>query len=138
MTWADTRRIPVLLAAATLIPIGALAWLGLRTIQGSLGARKLPADPERGQMMEGGSGPRSVASYVFVSTNSPERENFTEEQRAWLRHSEALWREAHRIAAANPDVDPGDVYHALRCLDLSPSERLRRGLTRVRDRSHLR
>ena len=33
MTWADARRIPVLLAAATLIPIGALSWLGMRTLQ---------------------------------------------------------------------------------------------------------
>lgn len=33
MTWVDARRIPVLLAAATLLPIGALAWLGLRTLQ---------------------------------------------------------------------------------------------------------
>jgi hypothetical protein len=29
----DTRRIPLLLAAATLIPIGALSWLGFRTLQ---------------------------------------------------------------------------------------------------------
>jgi signal transduction histidine kinase len=33
VTWVDTRRIPVLLAAATLVPIGALAWLGMRTLQ---------------------------------------------------------------------------------------------------------
>lgn len=33
MTWIETRRIPVLLAAATLIPIGALSWLGMRTLQ---------------------------------------------------------------------------------------------------------
>jgi hypothetical protein len=54
----------------------------------------------------------------------------------WLASSEARWREAHRIASANPDLDPGDVYHALNCLDLDPSERLRRGLTRVRPRPH--
>ncbi|MBI1876258.1 MAG: hypothetical protein HYS05_20530 [Acidobacteria bacterium] len=33
MTWVENRRIPALLAAATLIPIGALSWLGLRTLQ---------------------------------------------------------------------------------------------------------
>lgn len=68
----------------------------------------------------------------------PESEDLTENERAWLRHSEALWREAHSVAAANPNVDPGDVYHALRCLELPPAERLHRGLTRVRNRSHLR
>ena len=73
-----------------------------------------------------------------MSTPDPELQSLTENQRAWLLHSEELWREAHGIAAANPGLDPGDVYHALRCLDLSPAERLRRGLTRVRDRSHLR
>lgn len=68
----------------------------------------------------------------------PEIQNLTEDERAWVYHSEALWREAHGIAAANAGVDPGDVYHALRCLELPPAERLHRGLTRVRDRSHLR
>ena len=73
-----------------------------------------------------------------MSTPDPEIQNLTEDQRAWTLNSEALWREAHAIAAANPGLDPGDVYHALRCLDLSPAERLHRGLTRVRNRSHLR
>jgi hypothetical protein len=35
-------------------------------------------------------------------------------------------------------VDPGDVYHALRCLELTPAERLRRGLSRGRLRAHAR
>jgi hypothetical protein len=60
------------------------------------------------------------------------------EQEAWLRHSEALWREAHAIVAASPELDAGDVYHALRSLELTPAERLRRGLTRVRHRPHSR
>ena len=63
-------------------------------------------------------------------------EDLTDAQRAWVLHSEALWREAHAIAAANPGVDAGDAYHALRCLDLPPADRLRRGLTRVRYRPH--
>ena len=61
----------------------------------------------------------------------------TDDERDWALRSEALWREAHVIAAANPGVDAGDVYHALRSLELPPAERLRRGLTRVRTRPHL-
>lgn len=59
-------------------------------------------------------------------------------EQAWLVHSEALWRRAHAIVAARPDLDVGDVYHALRTLELPPAERLRRGLTRVRVRPHTR
>ena len=33
MSWVDARKVPVLLALATLIPIGALSWLGARTLQ---------------------------------------------------------------------------------------------------------
>ena len=33
VTWTERRRIPVLLAAATLIPIGVLSWLGVRLLQ---------------------------------------------------------------------------------------------------------
>jgi hypothetical protein len=62
----------------------------------------------------------------------------SEEQRAWALHSEALWRRAHEIARSSPGIDAGDVYHALRCLELSPSERLRRGLGRGRLRADLR
>ena len=60
------------------------------------------------------------------------------EPRAWVLNSEALWRRAHRIAAANVGMDAGDVYHALRCLALSPQERLRRGLGRGRLRAQRR
>jgi hypothetical protein len=66
----------------------------------------------------------------------PGGEGQTDEQLDWLLHSAALWREAHSIAAANPGVDVGDVYHSLRCLELSPSQRLGRGLTRVRRHPH--
>ena len=72
----------------------------------------------------------------IVMSDEPAADNLTERDRAWLLRSEALWREAHAIAAGNPAVDPGDVYHALRALDLPPAERLRRGLTRVRYRPH--
>ena len=53
-------------------------------------------------------------------------EFLTAGQQEWVVHSETL------------RVDAGDVYHALRALELPPSERLRRGLTRVRVRSHAR
>lgn len=33
MIWAEQRKIPVLLAAATLIPIGVLSWLGVRILE---------------------------------------------------------------------------------------------------------
>lgn len=74
---------------------------------------------------------------AFVGSRLPELDNLTDSQREWVLHSEALWREAHSIAAANPGVDPGDVYHSLRCLEISPAQRLGRGLTRVRNRPHL-
>jgi len=61
-----------------------------------------------------------------------------EHERDVLRRSEARWRQAHAIVARHPSLDPGDVYHALRSLELSPAERLRRGLTRARRRSHTR
>jgi hypothetical protein len=54
----------------------------------------------------------------------------------WWAHSEALWQKAHRIASSDSRLDAGDVSHALRCLELSATERLRRGLTRVRPRAH--
>jgi hypothetical protein len=71
-----------------------------------------------------------------MSGDSPDVDTLTDDQRAWLLRSELLWREAHAIAASHPGMDPGDVYHALRTLDLLPAERLRRGLSRVRRRSH--
>jgi hypothetical protein len=58
--------------------------------------------------------------------------DLTETERAWVLHSEQLWAQAHRIAEAQPGIDAGDVYHTLRCLELSPSERLARGLSRGR------
>jgi hypothetical protein len=59
-------------------------------------------------------------------------EDLTNDQRAWILHSEALWREAQEIVGGNPNHDVGTVYHALRNLEQSPAERLHRGLTRVR------
>jgi hypothetical protein len=58
-----------------------------------------------------------------VPSGGPDIEKLADDQRAWLVHSEALWRQAHRIAAEYPGMDPGDVYHALRCLELPPAAR---------------
>ena len=74
----------------------------------------------------------------MTSPDTPEFQNLTASERAWLVESESRWREAHAIVAANPRLDAGDVYHALRSLDRSPEERLSRGLTRVRHRPHAR
>ena len=63
-------------------------------------------------------------------------EDLTLDQLTWALHSEELRRKAHAIVSNRPDLDAGDVYHALRTLELSPAERLRRGLTRVRVRPH--
>ncbi|MBM4361216.1 MAG: hypothetical protein FJ104_00950 [Deltaproteobacteria bacterium] len=60
------------------------------------------------------------------------------EQRAWLEADEALWRRAHRICASHPELDVGDVYHTLRNLLRTPSERLRRGLRDGRARTSAR
>ena len=68
----------------------------------------------------------------------PRPASWTEEQRAWALHSEALWARAHRIARARPHLDAADIYHALRCLELAPAERLRRGLGRGRLRARAR
>ncbi len=65
-------------------------------------------------------------------------DSLTPDQRAWAEHSERLWQQAHAIAAAHPTVDVGDVYHALRALELTPTERLRLGLSRGRLRTHAR
>ena len=64
------------------------------------------------------------------------RDDLTPDQRAWALHSEELRRRALAIVGGRPDLDPGDVYHALRTLELAPKERLHRGLTRVRVRPH--
>jgi len=88
-------------------------------------AAQLPVPPRPQQVASWGMGKADV-------------ESLTEAERAWLRHSEELWRRAHAIAVDHPRLDPGDIYHALRALELTPSERLRRGLTRVQRRPHIR
>jgi hypothetical protein len=65
-------------------------------------------------------------------------EGLTAAQRAWAVESERLWRRAHEIARRHPDSDVSDLYHALRALQLTPTERLAAGLRRGRLRAHAR
>lgn len=69
--------------------------------------------------------------------NDPDGD-LSEPERAFAMHSESIWRWARQIVADRPDIDAGDVYHALRSLELDPAERLRRGLSRGRLRAHAR
>jgi hypothetical protein len=77
--------------------------------------------------------PSSQISFKDDPLNS-----LTPTQRAWAEHSERLWRQAHEIAAQDSNSDASDVYHALRCLQLTPSQRLAAGLQRGRLRAHVR
>ncbi|MBY0492834.1 MAG: hypothetical protein K2Y23_01345 [Cyanobacteria bacterium] len=60
----------------------------------------------------------------------------TRDQREWAIASERLWQRAHAIARRAPQDDVSDLYHALRCLALTPSQRLAAGLQRGRLRAH--
>ena len=62
----------------------------------------------------------------------------TLEQQTWAEHSAALWQRARELARMHPEHDPSDLYHALRCLELAPAERLRAGLQRGRLRTYAR
>jgi hypothetical protein len=64
--------------------------------------------------------------------------DLTDEQRATAQRSEARWARAYEIARAHPGIDAGDVYHALRCLELTPAHRLRQALSRGRLRAYAR
>jgi hypothetical protein len=55
------------------------------------------------------------------------------DQRAWAEHDLDL-RDRADVIAARIGADGRDVYHLLRNLERSPSERLRRGLTHGRRR----
>lgn len=77
-----------------------------------------------------------MVTVVVETANASD--GLTGERRAWLLHSEGLWGQAHSIVKDRPDLDVGNVYHALRTLELPPAERLRRGFTRVRVRPHTR
>jgi hypothetical protein len=59
-------------------------------------------------------------------------EQLDPEQRAFVTDREPLWRRAHEIAAKNPSVDVGDIYHVLVSLQETPTQRLARSFRRGR------
>ena len=65
-----------------------------------------------------------------------ERTELTSEQLAWAERVEPLWRRAHAIVAHRPELDVSDVFHALRNLERTPTQRLRRALSHGRNRPH--
>lgn len=89
--------------------------------------------------------PRASAEGPYHGSMRPESqpqdqvlESLTPAQRAWAYESERLWRRAHQIAARYPDSDVSDLYHALRALALTPTQRLAAGLRRGRLRAYAR
>lgn len=65
-------------------------------------------------------------------------DGLTPEQQEWAIRSERLWRLAHEIAREHPESDVSDLYHALRALQLTPTQRLAAGLQRGRLRAYAR
>ena len=53
-------------------------------------------------------------------------------ERGWLVDDELRWQRARRIAERHGHVDVSGVYHVLRNLEKSPSERLKAALTHGR------
>ncbi len=60
-----------------------------------------------------------------------EPSGLSEPERRWAEHDLAL-RERAALIAADLALDARDVYHVLRSLERTPSERLRRGLSHGR------
>jgi hypothetical protein len=92
-----------------------------------------------------GAGIRPGARGILETVNDPSANpaedvlrGLSDAERRWALHSEQLWRKAWGVARRHPTIDASDVYHALRCLELQPAERLRRGLSRGRLRAHAR
>jgi hypothetical protein len=52
----------------------------------------------------------------------------TPEEQAWLLADEQRWLRVRRIVERHPGVDPGGVYHVLRNLEKTATERLRAAL----------
>ena len=53
----------------------------------------------------------------------------------WIFHAYDLWNRAWKIARSHPGLDAAGIYRALRNLERSPEERLRRALSFGRLRS---
>ena len=63
-------------------------------------------------------------------------DGLTAHQREWALESERRWQRARELARRYPTCDVSDLYHALRSLALTPSQRLAAGLQRGRLRAH--
>jgi hypothetical protein len=50
--------------------------------------------------------------------------HLSDDERAWLTKDEERWRCARLIASQHPGMDTSGVYHVLRNLEKTPSERL--------------
>jgi hypothetical protein len=59
-------------------------------------------------------------------------QELTEAERAWLIRDAERWRRARDIASQHPGMDPTGVYHVLRNLEKTPSERLHTALSHGR------
>jgi hypothetical protein len=66
----------------------------------------------------------------------PDFSDMSPEQRRLVEEMEPRWRRAYGIVAKHPELDVTDVFHALRNLTRTPSERLRRALSHGRPRPH--
>lgn len=55
-------------------------------------------------------------------------ESLTKEERAWVARDEKRSRKAYAIATRHPGMDPSGVYHVIRNLEKTPSERLEAAL----------
>jgi len=102
----------------------------------------LLAHPEtagrQGQRARGKAGVRSKAHGAPETGDNTGMAGLTAAQRAIAETIRLRWERAHELARADPRHDPSDLYHALRCLELTPAERLRAGLQRGRLRTYAR
>jgi hypothetical protein len=55
-------------------------------------------------------------------------DELSEQERAWVQRNEERWRQARAIASEHPGMDVSGVYHVLRNLEKTPTQRLRDAL----------
>jgi hypothetical protein len=67
-----------------------------------------------------------VSSGSIASNGTPQAAS--DREREWLERDNERWRRAHAIAASHPGMDVSGVYHVLRNLEKTPTERLRDAL----------
>ena len=89
-------------------------------------------------VLEGDRRPRAIVGSMSARAKSLEEElaQLTCEERAWVEADLALRARAEALSA-RLGLDQGDVYHQLKQLMRSPSERLRLGLSHGRLRRRI-